>query len=779
MSLIRAAGSALYRCGRGMRQNLLIQSVAILTVALMLLLGGAARLCSINLGREEAGTCVTVQADGKILVGGYALQDDVRNFVVIRLNPDGTTDTTFDDDGIFVLSPGANAAVRKIAVSPDGSILFLGDSARKVTLGKLLPDGRLDPSFGTLGLVSWVASVGRFAGGLHVDDTGKILVGATTIAPRGLFDQFDVSQVFNKLLAHGSPDPSFGGGDGEISHLYRANENGSYLRDMAVGADGRIVTIGDGYAFRYLPNGSRDASFHADGIVKLDLFTYAEHPVAVTVAPTGKIYFLTVKMPGDTHSYLMVARYTFDGKPDPTFDGEGWKVFPGNGESLAPINPTFGMIDPAGRLVVTGTAMIGEVPKLVAVRIGDPPPVYIPLQGTVGDDTFRVNVLGPDQLRVQLDGGFSATYDFAAVLHLAFDGRGGNDKVYFVDGFLPKVTTLVPHSTSTIHAAGKYLVSLLNTETNQVIGKVNDLAYLDDSPGDDTLIATGSYTTVKGAGFENSVVSHSAVYGRATRGGNDSAHLYDKSLRPPADDHFTATPTYARLESPSRFVLQAAGFDQVFGHSSGGNDTALLIGSAGSDSFTAMPSFATLSGIRFVNRVFGFRRVEALGGAGIDQANFVGAAGKDLFESYGARATLSGTGFANVADQFETSFVSGGPGDIANLVGSTKADSLVVTSTRTQLTGLHFDHRLFGFQTVTVNAGLGADTAYLRDSAGNDTIHALEKKTTFTTSPQKTTLVSFSKVTAQRSRGTDVAYVGSLRNTLVLWGGWTKRRTSE
>lgn len=51
MSLIRAAGSALFRCGRGMRQNLLIQSVAILTVALMLLLGGAARLCSINLGR--------------------------------------------------------------------------------------------------------------------------------------------------------------------------------------------------------------------------------------------------------------------------------------------------------------------------------------------------------------------------------------------------------------------------------------------------------------------------------------------------------------------------------------------------------------------------------------------------------------------------------------------------------------------------------------------------------------------------------------------------------
>lgn len=51
LGLLRGLASALYRCARGMRQNLLIQTVAIGTMALMLLLCGTLRLCSRNLGQ--------------------------------------------------------------------------------------------------------------------------------------------------------------------------------------------------------------------------------------------------------------------------------------------------------------------------------------------------------------------------------------------------------------------------------------------------------------------------------------------------------------------------------------------------------------------------------------------------------------------------------------------------------------------------------------------------------------------------------------------------------
>ncbi len=47
--LLRSLGSAAGRCLQGMRRNLLIQAVAVGTVALMLLLCGTLRLCSVNL----------------------------------------------------------------------------------------------------------------------------------------------------------------------------------------------------------------------------------------------------------------------------------------------------------------------------------------------------------------------------------------------------------------------------------------------------------------------------------------------------------------------------------------------------------------------------------------------------------------------------------------------------------------------------------------------------------------------------------------------------------
>ena len=67
---------------------------------------------------------VVVQPDGKILLGGEftTLSPNggapvTRNHIA-RLNPDGTLDTAFD--------PNANAAVRSIAVQADGKILVGG-----------------------------------------------------------------------------------------------------------------------------------------------------------------------------------------------------------------------------------------------------------------------------------------------------------------------------------------------------------------------------------------------------------------------------------------------------------------------------------------------------------------------------------------------------------------------------------------------------------------------------------------------------------------------------
>ena len=85
---------------------------------------------------------LAVQADGKILVGGYfsTLCGQPRDYIG-RLNADGTLDTSFD--------PGANSSVGSIVVQADGGILVggwfgtLGGEPRS-RIGRLHADGTLD-----------------------------------------------------------------------------------------------------------------------------------------------------------------------------------------------------------------------------------------------------------------------------------------------------------------------------------------------------------------------------------------------------------------------------------------------------------------------------------------------------------------------------------------------------------------------------------------------------------------------------------------------------------
>ncbi|MEK7675733.1 MAG: immunoglobulin domain-containing protein, partial [Verrucomicrobiota bacterium] len=105
---------------------------------------------SFNPGANGGVSSLAVQADGKILVGGYftTLVRQSRNYIA-RLNADGTLDPSFN--------PGASggdyyAYVSSLAVQADGKILLggrfttLGGQSR-TNIGRLKADGTLDPSF--------------------------------------------------------------------------------------------------------------------------------------------------------------------------------------------------------------------------------------------------------------------------------------------------------------------------------------------------------------------------------------------------------------------------------------------------------------------------------------------------------------------------------------------------------------------------------------------------------------------------------------------------------
>jgi uncharacterized delta-60 repeat protein len=106
------------------------------------------------------------------------------DFAVARFTPSGLLDATFGSrGGIVVTDLGGDDRAHSIAVQPDGAILVGGSGwvdtgAEEFALVRYLDDGRLDPSFGSGGVV-----VTDFRGGddraqsIFIRPDGRILLG--------------------------------------------------------------------------------------------------------------------------------------------------------------------------------------------------------------------------------------------------------------------------------------------------------------------------------------------------------------------------------------------------------------------------------------------------------------------------------------------------------------------------------------------------------------------------------------------------------------------------
>jgi uncharacterized delta-60 repeat protein len=191
--------------------------------------------------------CVTAQADGKILVGGwgaYTYVGENPQFVVARYDTSGNLDPSFGTGGYAVVSSSQWGEVDAFVVQPDGKIIaggLLGGagtnalarlnvgvagqadgsldstfgsggtaadsndptglviqtngkivSAGGSTLYRYNPDGSLDTGFGTAGGVSMPSS--SSVNGVALQNDGKILAAGATAASRNLTYSFAVAR---------------------------------------------------------------------------------------------------------------------------------------------------------------------------------------------------------------------------------------------------------------------------------------------------------------------------------------------------------------------------------------------------------------------------------------------------------------------------------------------------------------------------------------------------------------------------------------------------------
>jgi len=119
--------------------------------------GGGNGFAALDVGsNHDQAYGIALQDDGKILQTG--LDNDTNNMIVVRWNSDGTVDTGFDGDGIVLIDAGTNSLTgRDIHIQDDGKLLITGYSQNgsdyDLAIVRLNADGSLDTSFDTDGIV--------------------------------------------------------------------------------------------------------------------------------------------------------------------------------------------------------------------------------------------------------------------------------------------------------------------------------------------------------------------------------------------------------------------------------------------------------------------------------------------------------------------------------------------------------------------------------------------------------------------------------------------------
>ena len=126
------------------------------------------------------GHAVALQPNGELVVGGEAAVTSYDNFAVARYNADGSLDTSFGSGGIVTTAIGSyNSSINGLAIQPaDGKIIAVGvgpsSNNQSSALARYNPDGSLDTTFGSGGIVSPTFGTGDTAVALQSD--GKIVV---------------------------------------------------------------------------------------------------------------------------------------------------------------------------------------------------------------------------------------------------------------------------------------------------------------------------------------------------------------------------------------------------------------------------------------------------------------------------------------------------------------------------------------------------------------------------------------------------------------------------
>ena len=349
--------------------------------------------------------------NGQVVAVGTADNGGNRDFAVVRYAANGAAiDPTFHGGAPLTVDfQGQNDEAFGAVVQADGKIVvagyatvvnpnnFLGTANKDFALIRLNADGSLDTSFGNGGKVT-TDFIGRdnSAVGVVLQSSGNLVAAGSTFD----IDPTQALGLVRYLASNGSVDSSFGGSVRGFGLVAAApgtqTATDSAAHATAVQADGKVVAAGTAFnaagnrdfaLVRFNADGSPDTSFGSlgNGSVLLDFGGGDDVVNAVTLIPGEGQEILAAGYAtiGGRREFALALFYP-DGSLDTTF-GNGGTVTLAVGAGAATINTV--AVDDGGNLFVAGTALQNgrQVFALAHVILnGQTPGSLDPLFGTNG-----------------------------------------------------------------------------------------------------------------------------------------------------------------------------------------------------------------------------------------------------------------------------------------------------------------------------------------------------------------------------------------------------------
>jgi uncharacterized delta-60 repeat protein len=280
------------------------------------------------------GHSVIQQSNGKIIAAGSQGPQYVENMFVVRYNTDGTIDTSFGVAGFLVdsLTSVNGTLILSMAEQHDGKIVAAGrfdvsTIPEDIFIIRFDSSGIVDPTFGHNGrIIADYQGHEGFVSTIKIQPDGKlVLAGAATDTIN-----YDDDIMLMRFNSDGSPDTTFG-----MNGVATADYNSSYewANSMILQQDGKIVIAGisdggssqiDALIARFLPDGSKDLSFHSGGHYLFDNNVGDDDGFAtVAINQDGKIIAGGISYDTNGDQNGLIIQLDTSGNPDPTFHSNG------------------------------------------------------------------------------------------------------------------------------------------------------------------------------------------------------------------------------------------------------------------------------------------------------------------------------------------------------------------------------------------------------------------------------------------------------------------------